>query len=616
MRLSRLLICDVINNNTPACVLLEIAGAHGFKFNAADVNTPGFGNLLLENILTGTITNIVVNENGKLVNLAKDLPYIARFINKEASWKGTVELFKAFNFLMSFATHEDCLNKLPQNFLVGAQTPENPQAINACVLYKICNYHRLQLNYHTTLKQMEFAVRMLIETPASLIRRSELFISKFATKNDLVNILLLSPNVIEDPKPEQSEPYDNYYQLPPSHITHDQLRELHSCLYNITSLQNRVEPSTHYGAVALAMINFNIDISRCKNPIAEYACLKLVGLREYQPQDPWMKYWYNRNSALFDLNKTFSPNFPENYYNQSNLARLGLKEGYNQSELACNSIYELLQIAYVTNTFYQGELFTLTEKETSLLREEISTVPYLELYSYGQIEGISRPITLDELIELFENNQNFNNPFDKKSLLSSLAIAKLKNLLQSAASDKHLRLLAIINSIEMFNKAKDNQTRQLITVYRNAQAENRDLIVTLLNSLLHVGLHMRGWMGGNQPYPLQKAPVDDEIAVSLKVTEAISRFENLVRSSGKIGLLISELPLVQYKDGQYCISTDSIDGRTIMERIRIVKEGENTGNVSSCIRLTSNWICASAHKYLVAIGKLAPFDITLMRSIS
>ena len=57
-------------------------------------------------------------------------------------------------------------------------------------------------------------------------------------------------------------------------------------------------------------------------------------------------------------------------------------------------------------------------------------------------------------------------------------------------------------------------------------------------------------------------------------------------------------------------------GLSILERVEIVKTGDSSSGSYSCIRLSSNWLAASAWYYLLAIGQKAPFEIERLSQIS
>jgi hypothetical protein len=234
-----------------------------------------------------------------------------------------------------------------------------------------------------------------------------------------------------------------------------------------------------------------------------------------------------------------------------------------------------------------------------------------------------------ELIQLFEVNQNFSSPFGSDSIFSSTSINKLKLIARSPSGSNptvrisqetvqvRSQLLDAIESIEILSRNLDEPSRQLSFAYRISDPDTKRAIITALTNLLHLGMFMRGWSGsGNYPIRIAEVPLSRDMEVAVNVTDAIAKYESSCRSLGKIGTQINNLPLVLYKDSEYQVSTASYEGITIGERIQIVKGGDRISNVASCIRLSSNWLCSSAHKYMIAIGLSSPFDIFYLRHIA
>lgn len=621
-QLSRLLITGHIHEHTPICVLTEIADAHGAKYDKRDCEKPNASYHFIQKI------NQTLVPSMSEIKAKYEWEYVARFVNRHRQWPQS-KLILAYNFLIGFMDNEDPLNKIPLNFTEGLQTPENPYAINACVLYKICVHYRLNMNARTTIKQMVRAINMLKEDIESVTRRAKNFINGNIMRTDLINILMLSPYEIEDPEPVVTNNNINIMMIPEVKTNHDHLSALHGSLNDIHTLQLKIDPTTDSGSVALAAINFNIDISKSTNPSREYKNLRADGRNHYVPIDTWMKFWYDRNPTIFDLSVSFNPLFPQKFYSENNLNKMALDEGYTQRELSNEQPYELLQLAYVAETFYQGEFPNIKSTISPIFLDKMVDIPYGQLLCFGQIETPLRIISMQELIESFNFNQNFTNPFHNDSIFSSTAINKLKIIAKNPSGpipSKRLSLETIqireklyetIMCIETIVKNNDEPTRQFAFAYKNADPDTKYVINETLKHLLHLGMYMRGWNGSSE-YPITKAPVprEREPEMALNVTKAIASYESTCRSLGKLGTQINDLPLVKYKDGQYQVSSSSDDGLTVGERISIVKDGDRSNNIASCIRLSSNWLCASAHKYITAIGKPSPFDVFNLRHIS
>ena len=611
VELSRLLITGSITQDTPLCVLLEIADAHGINYSVDDLNDKHFSHHLLSTINQTKIKNIIYP-----ISNIKHWKYLARFINKYIPWSRN-KLVVAYEYLTNISSEILNLDKIPLEFNHGLQTVENPYSLNACVLYRICRNYNINLCYQTTINHMTYAIKLLRTDTNILISKSRHFIEKEAKHSDLVNMLL---NLPKQNIPEKQIIKD--YSEQPSPVTnYNILTGLHKQLTNVKMLQERVVPSTVDGSVALAAINFGIDISKSKYPLEEYEILKSKHRFDYKPSDKWLNYWYGENPDIFNLNTTFNPLFPIGYYDKKHLIDLAKREGYTDKEINSNNPYELLQLAYTSETFYQGVTPNLKEKETIINLDKLDEIPYGQLLSYGQRDILLRPITMEELIEMFNANQNFTSPFGAEKIFSATAINKLKYILQCPhGPNPSIRitpetlkirndLLEIINCIQL--KYDDKSSYELISTYKNADSKTKNAIKKTFDILLLLSMQMRGMLNEKDKYPIEIAIVLEENKgqVALNVTKSIESFQNSCKSLGKIGTIINNLPLVKYKDGVYQPSISKDEGLTIGERIDIVKEGENSKNIKSCIRMSSNWLASSAHKYIKVLGFPNPFDI-------
>jgi len=620
--LSRLLITGAVNENTPLCVLTEIADAHGVDCEKREGGR-NFSKDLVASINRTPTPKI--NINGEVPK--NTLQVLARFINpKHLGWKKD-SVLKAFVFLNKFMTRNgNPLEKLPKDIQFGIQTSEAPLSLNACVLYQICTSNNIHLNSKTTFRQMSYAVELLRGSAQSTIRRVKIFIEREANHTNLINMLISSQDEIPDPEGEISEDID-YNTMTEKTNIHDHLSALHHSLHNVQILQQYVEPKTNEGFIALAAIKYGIDISKATNPSIEFRELKTKGKLLYKPIDKWMLHWYNINPKEFDISTVFNPMFPPLFYTLENLRRMALNEGY--VNIFSEDPYELLQISHVTDTFYYCMMPNIKNFRTPIDLDEVQEVPYGQLLFYGQ-KGIGlTPITLTELANLFEANENFSSPFTSDEVFSELAMNKLKSIirntegpnpnicLSSESLEAKRHLSTIINRVEIILRNNDEKTKQLTLLYKNSNNETKENIVQVLNCLLNVGMYMRGWLGEGE-YPVVRAvvPQEMEAEVALKTTKEIALFESICESLGNLGKQIYNLPLVIYKDGQYQTSNSTSEGLTIKERLSLVKMGDETNNINSCIRLSSNWICSSAHKYIIALGLPSPFDVFTLRHIT
>ncbi len=486
--LSRLQITGPISDATPICVLVEIADAHGITdTHGVEVVSEMLSTLGGTNAVVELIYTTPVHE---LVRFQIDWPMIARFVNMHLNWPQS-KLVSAYNFLTTFKNPVDPLNFISVDFEIGLQSPESLHSVNACVLYKICLYHNLHVTRYTTLEQMGWIVKMLRTPSLSLLRRAETLIKK-ATREELLNILLVSKYEIEDSQLVQRHTVDLEVSLPPPKSSYEILQKLHQTLHDIPTLQAKINPETTNGAIALSALNFKIDISRASQPLQEYQILKINGRANYVPQDPWLHKWSRLNPSLLDLTTTFNPIFPPEYYDATHLNFMIHFEGYEPFDTRNSTPYELMQVAYVSETFYLGEIPGLKSTTTPFLLDPIESVPYGELLCYGSMESAT-PLSLEELQDLFEANQNFTNPFHLNTLFSKVVIQKLKNILASGVGSQPQRLvtpltqtrrqelLSLILRIEILMKNSDVPTQELLIIYKKSTPKVKEMIIDVLN---------------------------------------------------------------------------------------------------------------------------------------
>lgn len=624
IRLTRLAITGPVSAATPLCVLLDIANSHGIEYPEADMRQSSFPIYLAQ---------AIEESEGATINLEgwsmQDMRAIAAFVNRSADWTRD-RLAQAFRFLSRF-TEGDGLAQCQEleKLAIGPQTPAWPCSLNASVLYRICRQNQIRLAPTTTIEQMGRAVELLRVSTESLHRRAMQYVTQTWERHLLLALLMEAPYPVPDPEPEVITEF-NSNSLPEKSMSHEYLERLHDGISNVANLRTLIEPTSDKGAIVLVAATDWFDISLSNYPLREHKMLKVAGRERYEPVDGWLRHWWRRNKLLFDLGWKFNPMFPEKLYDLQQLRGLALREGYTEAELPQLQLYEALQLAYLSETFYLGECPQIVERngrrvQTPIELDEIGEVPPAELLCFGQWGVALQPISMSELAELFRQHCNFTNPFVSGALFSQLAVRKLLWLAESDATPDRTplsesssrvrnRLATVIRQTEALLRESDGTTRRFIESFqRSGEPQKRDILDSL-QALLELGMYMRGWTGSGA-YPVVRAPVGAERQgeVDINVTAAFLRFDTV--GSMESRQLVRELPLVIWKVDRYAASTDAHNGFTIGDRVEIARRGDNTSSIASCIRMTSNWLCASAHKYLTAAGRPAPFDIFYLTPI-
>ena len=585
--LSRLTITNIISVNTPECVLLEIAEAHGLIYTDDQFKSKNFLNEIIMEILSQKQITI------KSVN-ASNVRMVARFINAERTWN-MKSLKLALAFLLKFTGNLDPKQNIDETFSVGKQTPENPQNINACMLFRICIYHNIYTSNKTTIQEMESCVRMLFVDKTELYSYAMAHITQGkASHNELINFLRTRPslktaNLTEIPERE-----------------HVDISETIDRLNSSNYLYSTHIPVSDFEAVVLGWKRFGIDLGYSKTPVLEYQVIMNVDnvfTSSYVPVDPWMRHWYLINKDMFNINKTLCISLPYEYYHYDILHKMVISEGYTIS--GKQSIYNTLMEIPIRLTFY-NKMLPKSQTIDNITLEELHEIPESERIWYGSSLENLELTSVNTLIRLFETNQNFKDPWHNDKMLSREAIRKLSGIINN---DK---LYNLITSLEI---QRDNINPLVTDLMMHADKESA---LGVLQLLLEYGMYMRAWKGPGYDYPVGEALLENnrvkvwENAKTIFAAEA--KYTKRVRESD-VGYLIDSLPLVQYCGGEFQESISTVTGLTIRDRIDIIKSGTETNNMESCVRMSSNWIVWSAYKYLTVIGHQPNFRASDLREI-
>lgn len=610
--LSRLAITGLVTPSTPMVVLEEICQAHSISVDMEQIREPRYLARLLNQINTKSV-NVV-----KEPYTRTDYKLIAKFVNRNHRWKEE-SLLKAFNLLLAYSD----LNKLSEvhlDFNYGLQTHEEPENLNACVLYGICKVNRIETCLDTTIDEMARNIKLLFRLREPELNHS---IRTFIHQNiiegrcegyQLVNILnLIDPTF----SPEKKEiKFDIDYD------------ELLRSAEEIKNRDIRALPRNHVEAVAMAALYYKMDISKVSNPLAEY---QELGRDPHYPIDSDFAIRIQLSSEHPDsisnphLDVIFNPELPSVLYQDYDLERLCHEEGYSDLDIETEGAYVILQTAYLLPTLLHGKQGNIINEENSLL-EELDEVEYDEVVVYGVRKGEMRFYTYGELSDTFSVLKRFQKPDGDNNMFSSIEINKLYKL---ASKEKRLSeseeiyevrigLKNQIDRIKLYNQANQQQIHNLIYIYENTSNSIKISIQTCLISLLECSMYMRGWTGEG-PYPLASedasVPSEEQGNVEVRVIESIHQLENqidIVEEDVDIG----DLPLIFYhhRSDQLLPSTEEEEGLTIRERINIVKGGED-GSIQSCIRMSSNRFVASAYYYMRLLGMNLPFNIEEMSHI-
>lgn len=605
--LSRLLITGPINFNTPKSVLIEIADAHGIIIDNNYIDNDNYRKELINTI---NKTKLVVIK--KPYNL-KDYSSIARFINNRCDWILN-KLMNAFNFLLSFFIFDKSFN-IPvltyDEIIYGIQTPDNPFTFNSCVLFGLCQYYRIDTNYNTSIENMLLSIKLttlsssslynILINKLSLIKNNPLYIN--ITYNEYLNNLIENENK-ENVKKIPEYNYDILIQILNKYKGYIKNKQLPS-------------PKTNEEAVVFAILKYQIDITKVYHPLKEYDELQKI---KYKPYDKELERRLLSKYPEIDspyLTECFNPYLPIDFYNPNILNNLAIREGITNEQIRNNQLYELLQIITLSNTFYHGKHINILNNKTDIEMEPIDNLDFNDIVCYGIKHNNMYAYTYRELKYTFQMMKRFHIPNSKTNeVFSEISINKLlylssHNKYNMESDDNYrirLELSDIIKNIRLLLNEKSYECRQLLKIYHDSSDSIKSQINDAILSLHNLSMYMRGW-NNTSFLPISSAPFDNQSIVDLNVTNGIVDFEKKCSDLHNIGTIILSLPLFKYRNNDFIISSNSDDGYTIRDRLNIVKSGDTTDNLSSCIRISSNWLAASSYYYMDLLGMKKLYDI-------
>lgn len=531
------------------------------------------------------------------------------------------DMMDAFEFLKGYMLGNF---NIPLNFEVGYQSKKNIRAINNCVLYRLCKKYHIQTTVNTTTTQMERAIKLLSMSESSLNDNLNRYFLK-ATKNNKINFLL-NTNIFNNNNFNNNFDFNNndFNNNKRNGVDYGMFDSIIGNFGNNDYLLGEIQPKNDTESIYLAAKLYKIDLSFASNPKEEYKSLVLSNNREnpgiYMPNDFDILQLYVLNPDILRIDVNFNPELPYLLYNKNDLKEMATICGYKSSDFQTEGLYELLQLSLLDMNFYFGHQFGIKNKYSPIYNYQIDAIDNGILICYGTKwarDNNLMAFRANELAFSFRNNKNFMNPIDNKTIFGQNAIKKLKNLCRKTFigesehnTKERLDLYHAIIETEIFVDDSKLKARNFLIYYQNADIIVKKWCKDVLNCLFDIAMMMRGWLGTG-PYPITIAITEDKDfrKVEENVLVKILQLKELCEENK----IIWNLPLMYYRE-EFVISADVGQGLTIGDRINIVETGD-TGEITSCIRLSSNWLTYSSYYYIQLIGADLPFEVSNLRNI-
>lgn len=637
--LSRLRITGKLNESTPIIVITSVADAHGIKYNQRYLERSSYVNELISVISKTEVPSIGVTspDMDKLATLSA----IARFVNSDTGchWQKPA-LMEGYNHLISYC--EPWTRTLEGINLVdiGEPTVATPRSISVCILYQLCIRNNIELRRLTTLDEMLQIVRQLTKRVEDL-RSEVLELINNANRSTLVTI----GASISTPNSFTHQELINIATRYLDTLGHEDPNKHMSLVERLLSRPNNSSPkllpkyaSTTAEAIVFAALIKKIDIIR----MSEVSSSSILSIYRMLVSGKNISIM-SKCPRYYDMNYSFNPNLPRILYTNEAIKELHAKECPSQLDertgslisnipLSIEQMYSALQIETLTATFHDGWRPNISNKQTMIDLEEVSSIDPTDIICYGvEYQGSMIAVLPSELSDYFDSNCNMKNflipvgTLQNSENFSISAISKLRYIADTRATSpirspkqKHedRRLVKSIDMLMIFSAGCFDRMRELKTIYETSSNEIKSSIIKALMLLHKLSFCMRGWIDETSPLPVNIAvtPIDKQPAVFMKVTDGIAKLEQHCCSMEKLGALVMLLPLIKYEKGRY-IFLNNVRGTMLRigERLEIVKRGED---IEACIRISSNWFAATSHRYLTFLGQKPLFDIDQLAIIS
>jgi hypothetical protein len=608
--LNRIKLTGKLTEKTPHYVITEIIRAHNICI-AKPINS-------IEELLR----DIKLIESYRCVTIKepfsqRDLRLLASYINIDCNSWTKSSLLSAYEHMHNFDKKNiDAIYFMQKNY-------ENIESYNSCMLYSLCKHYNINTEWNMKpetmcmlLKQMNISIVNLKEQISSYIEKTN--------RSSLINILsvILNSNENGDTVEELIELKETpKYNLPPMiSLETSDLRESLNKYRNSNYLLQQINPKSHYDAVVLGALIYNLNLTESVKPFDEYMRLKSVkNINLYKPIDSNFRHKYLCNPEWYNLTLFWEPKLSF-IYDENGLKKLCINEGYDNEDFRSYSCESLLQISRISFNVFLGKNIYNSEDYTPIDLIDFKELDNESCLTMGNIETKElKTYTFEELARHFTINKVFSNPIKLNEILEPRIIRKIGLY---ASKFNKIEMLEAIESVKKWESYSTEHTDKLRIIYKH----NYNLL-DIFYKLLNCGLYMRGWKVTNDKYPLRESlTLYDKLEgasqrIETNVYESINEvFERLEKYREDEIKVLKNLPLMRINNSNgkitYIVSPDPDDGADIFERLKIVLNGDKHKNMKSCIRVTSNILLISVYFYLCSLGVHEPFNINELDHIT
>jgi hypothetical protein len=191
---------------------------------------------------------------------------------------------------------------------------------------------------------------------------------------------------------------------------------------------------SHIEAVLITAHSFGVDISYSEYPMEDHQ--NVASKRPFKDKIMNMIKSINLNSYL--LVYDFNPIFPVHMYQQTSIISMANAEGISIVNVDKSVLYQELSASYLTDTFHYGVKHGVVNFITDSSLEDVRSTD-LPVVCYESVTNNMTVYTVDELSEMFRNNESFQTSLRDQGYFSKESIKKLRAIAVKYSSNPAIR---------------------------------------------------------------------------------------------------------------------------------------------------------------------------------
>lgn len=574
--LNRFHIIDCVDYNTPFCVLQEIIRCLGMSIELEDIE----GNVdQMIGYMQATEIEVPFSESNDYTE--DDLAKISTFVSQKDTTWGDENLMKALRHLIEFT---ECIDL---NIQYGPKTNDCPLSHDATMLYIHCMKHNIDIKNTDTFEDLVVYTKLTFAKTGALLDALSTKACT-STKGGIINMIKVKRN---------DEPEFCFSDIEPTRMQQLKNSVISRCI--MTDEEAIVETAREFG----------IDISESSRPSREIIELK-KGLK-FHIDDNFTRN-YKLNPIYYNMTRFWKTHL-SCLYTQKMEMKLLDNECVNHQEISDPKqfLYELT----LTKNIYQGVIPGLNVTETYVYRTPISELNSRHLLTYGVLQNKDMIVlTASEISSFFKSHCDFRDFKNEGQIISERNMNKLSMICkQFPHEEEFLDLLQTIEDTKTLGTIVNGSMREFIAHCKSSDTTTTQKINNVITKLFFLAMSMRGW-NGNDEYPLTEQQCQNYTErfeqiedVSTEGLREIIHLINELPDATKI--MVKGLPLIKLseRDKMYYRSTNPDEGLTLYDRLVLISTKPDS--IYACMRLSSNYLAATAQYYNALINSKNFFNI-------